>query len=129
MSANEENVMPIIEDSDGAPISQALQDVIDERSRQISAEGWTEEHDDRHAGGEMARAAACYAAHTDDEQGSYCDPDADNRHIPILWPWAPRWWKPKDRRRDLVRAAALIVAEIERLDRKAERRIATLEAK
>jgi hypothetical protein len=32
------------------------------------------------------------------------------------------WWKPKDRRRDLVRAAALIIAEIERLDRDAEAR-------
>jgi hypothetical protein len=33
------------------------------------------------------------------------------------WPWEDKWWKPKDRRRDLVRAGALIVAEIERLDR------------
>jgi hypothetical protein len=33
------------------------------------------------------------------------------------WPWADKDWKPKDRRRDLIRAAALIVAEIERLDR------------
>lgn len=28
------------------------------------------------------------------------------------------WWKPTNRRRDLVKAAALILAEIERLDRK-----------
>jgi hypothetical protein len=38
-----------------------------------------------------------------------------------LWPWSVQWWKPKDRRRDLVRAGALIVAEIERLDRAAAR--------
>jgi hypothetical protein len=37
-----------------------------------------------------------------------------------LWPWHDDWWKPKDRRRDLIRAAALIVAEIERLDRAAK---------
>jgi len=35
----------------------------------------------------------------------------------IAWPWDPKWWKPKDRRRDLVRAAALIIAEIDRHDR------------
>ena len=33
------------------------------------------------------------------------------------WPWNEAAWKPKDARRDLVRTAALIVAEIERLDR------------
>jgi hypothetical protein len=36
---------------------------------------------------------------------------------PQQWPWLSKWWKPKDRRRDLVRAAALVIAEIERLDR------------
>lgn len=97
-------------DEDGAPISQALQDVIDERSRHISAEGWTPEHDDEHTNGEMARAAVAYAT-----------PDGLRNFrldgTPHLWPWAREWWKPKDRRRDLVRAASLIVAEIERLDR------------
>lgn len=33
------------------------------------------------------------------------------------WPWNGRWWKPTNRRRDLIKAGALIVAEIERLDR------------
>lgn len=37
-----------------------------------------------------------------------------------VWPWDWAWWKPKNPRRDLVRAAALIIAEIERLDRAAE---------
>ena len=37
------------------------------------------------------------------------------------WPWSLDWWKPKDPRRDLVRAGALIVAEIERLDRQPAR--------
>ncbi|MCM0757438.1 hypothetical protein M7775_02505, partial [Sporomusa sphaeroides DSM 2875] len=32
-----------------------------ERQRQISQEGWTPEHDDQHANGELALAAACYA--------------------------------------------------------------------
>lgn len=36
----------------------------------------------------------------------------------LWWPWAVRWWKPKDPIRDLVRAGALIAAEIDRLQRK-----------
>jgi hypothetical protein len=31
------------------------------------------------------------------------------------WPWSFEWWKPKDRIRNLVRAGALIAAEIDRL--------------
>ena len=34
-----------------------------------------------------------------------------------LWPWLSSWWKPSTNRRDLVKAGALILAEIERLDR------------
>lgn len=37
--------------------------------------------------------------------------------VPRGWPWGSSWWKPKDPRRDLVRAGALILAEIERIDR------------
>lgn len=39
-------------------------------------------------------------------------------HVPPTWPWGAEWWKPKEPRRDLVRAGALIIAEIERLDRR-----------
>ena len=77
-----------------------IDEIEAERRRQIDVEGWTPEHDDQHADGSLAQAAACYAI------GS-----------PLYWPWDCKWWKPKGERRDLVRAAALIVAEIERLDR------------
>lgn len=94
----------------------ALEDIAAERRRQIEVEGWAPEHDDMHRDGVLARAAACYA-----------DPhlvfrgwtrDGQKVSIPDHWPWEPSWWKPTTRRRDLVKAAALIVAEIERLDRK-----------
>jgi hypothetical protein len=43
---------------------RAIDDVIAERQRQMSVEGWTREHDDReHGSGELARAAAAYALH------------------------------------------------------------------
>ena len=97
------------------PLSQqtrAVMDVLDERRRQIEQEGWTPEHDDRHAQGQMAGAAVCYLVEDIphwarlEAQGCY-------------WPWDAAWWKPGDNRRNLVKAGALILAEIERLDRAA----------
>lgn len=109
--------------------SEVLADVRAERVRQMHVEGWTEEHDDQHAAGEMARAAACYALAAVDTKPLCATLGANFAGntvwggqvalTTLLWPWAAKWWKPKDRRRDLVRAAALIVAEIERLDRAA----------
>lgn len=86
----------------------AARDVLAERERQKSVEGWTTKHDDDHAPGEMALAASCYAVHA-------AIPESKN--VTRLWPWSAKWWKPKDARRDLVRAGALILAEIERMDR------------
>lgn len=93
--------------------TQAASDVLAERARQIAAEGWTPEHDDEHDGGELARAGAAYALMADREI------HLKRKMTPGWWPWAVAWWKPKDRRSDLVRAGALILAEIERLDRAA----------
>lgn len=92
-------------------ISAAARDVLAERQRQISVEGWTPEHDDEHADGEMARAAACYARCAHVQMG------AKAPLPPNIWPWLESWWKPSTPRRDLVKAGALILAEIERLDR------------
>lgn len=75
-----------------------------ERERQVRVEGWTPEHDDTHVTGELIRAAICYAKGFGNAPG-------------VHWPWPDSWWKPKDRRSDLVRAGALIAAEIDRLDR------------
>ena len=101
------------------PHEHVVLEIARERERQMSAEGWTPGHDDTHTDGEMALAAAEYArvgaaryraiyAQRLKEEGA---------PPPVDWPWAAEWWKPKDRRRNLIRAAALIVAEIERLDR------------
>lgn len=104
-----------------AKVGGAIGDIADERRRQIDAEGWTPEHDDEHGDGEMADAAACYAATSDLFAADLIDEGQPDSMIVYrsVWPWDAEWWKPKDRRRDLVRAAALIVAEIERIDRKA----------
>lgn len=88
----------------------ALADIAAERERQREVEGWSSVHDDGHDTGEMAGAAACYALSTIKHW-------AKNQVIKLIWPWSDEWWKPKDARRNLVKAGALIVAEIERLDR------------
>lgn len=83
--------------------SRVLSEIAEERRRQVEEEGWTPDHDDCHVDGELGEAAAAYAAIHD---------GADT-----LWPFSDEWFKRTTRRRDLIKAGALIVAEIERLDR------------
>lgn len=89
----------------------AILDVIAERQRQQSVEGWMPEHDDEHCNGELAMAAVCYINETETVNR--------NGGKPWGWPWDASWWKPNARRRNLVKAGALILAEIERIDRAA----------
>lgn len=94
--------------------TQAANDVLAERKRQVEGEGWTPEHDDAHEGGELAAAASCYAI-------ASTSPAPPKTFAPGRWPWKEDDWKPTDRRRMLVKAGALVLAEIERLDRAALR--------
>lgn len=89
---------------------RALADIAAERTRQAEVETFDASHDDMATRGQLAAAAACYALNGVEHW-------AKDQGIKEFWPWAVTWWKPKDRRLDLVKAAALIVAEIERLDR------------
>lgn len=75
-----------------------------ERKRHVEREGWDADHDDGHTCDELARAAVCYAMPAPMRRMSY-------------WPWDEEYWKPtpKDRVRELVKAGALIAAEIDRL--------------
>lgn len=94
----------------GERLDGALLAVAVERRRQIEAENFDASHDDMATRGQLAGAAACYALNTIDHW-------AKDKGIAEFWPWEKVWWKPKDRRHDLIRAAALLIAEIERLDR------------
>lgn len=82
-------------------------DVQAERRRQITAEGWTPDHDDLYCAAELPRAAAAYIL------------SGANDEAPAIWPFSAKWWKPRDARANYMRAGALILAEIERLDRAA----------
>ena len=87
-----------------------------ERQRQIEKENWTPSHDDGHDMGELAIAAAVYATFDTDASVNYAL-DCEDADIPSGWPWGRNWWKPKDEISNLVRAGALIAAEIDRLQR------------
>lgn len=86
-----------------------------ERLRQLTQEGWTPAHDDAHTRAELSGAAACYAIAANElaSPRPYLNPPNIS-----LWPWEMKWWKPgNDPVRCLVKAGALIAAEIDRLQR------------
>lgn len=103
--------------------------IAQERQRQIEAEGWTPDHDDQHVRHELAWAASCYAApetvyrvRVDPERGVYWEEPwpteiGSARGNPYPFPWR----RPEcDRITQLVKAGALIAAEIDRLRRAEE---------
>lgn len=93
----------------------AIELIVDERIRQVEQEGYTFEHDDSHGAGELAMAAMCYAM---------LPMWRPAEMAPLGWPWSNLepmdGFKPTpdDRIRELVKAGGLIVAEIERLQRR-----------
>ncbi len=103
-----------IAEMESRTVTAAAADVLAERQRQVTAEGWTAEGDDSYQNSELADAAACYAIHAHNQGFS----------TPAHWPWSTTWWKQTNPRRDLVKAGALILAEIERIDRAAGIKVA-----
>lgn len=103
--------------------SKAAFDVIAERGRQIEVEGFDPAFDDANRkDGELSTAAACYLLIDFDSKSK--TGWLKRRVVGVInniWPLAPAWWKPRGKRWNLVRAAALIIAEIELLDRLQEK--------
>lgn len=87
------------------------EEIAQERGRHVTEKGFSFANDDKYTNHELTRAAVCYIA------GQFMA-----GQFMQLWPFNKKWWKPTDRRRDLIKAASLIVAEIERIDRAEERR-------
>ena len=104
----------------------AVDEIAAERQRQIDAEGWSADHDDGHDNRELATAAACYCLGLSHVEAATSTETLRVSASVRLWPWDMSWWKLKGRRRDLVRAGALIIAEIERLDRETAKRDAAV---
>ncbi len=109
-------------------------DVLAERERQRHHHAWSIAHDDEHTDGSLAAVAALYATpvrlfqkeELDDLGAAFKDPwpeswspDYDKRPLDPhgYWHLDNENAEPKFRRRLLVKSGALIIAEIERLDR------------
>ncbi len=86
----------------GCSAPSAIGLIAEERRRQVAGEGWSERHDDTHTNGELVLAAVAYL---------------DTSAADIYWPWDMVDFKPVtgDRIRELVKAGALVAAEIDRL--------------
>jgi len=101
----------------GEYLLKGINDVFAERTRQIEEEGYGATSDDSFDGGRLAAAGACYGIHA-----AWClSPDGKGKTLdglPAWWPMEPARWNPQDERTNLVKAAALIIAEIDRFDRK-----------
>jgi hypothetical protein len=114
-------------------------EVYEERRRQRAEEGFDAAHDDASDPGAQTRAAACYAYAA--AQPEHLTPFVDTTSksprtgrlgwfvrdtLVSMWPFGHAWWKPKTdapdwKRRCMVKAAALLLAAIERHDREAAR--------
>ena len=95
--------------------SKVLDDIAAERQRQC-LKGYDAAHDDKHNDGEIALGAALYAIPYEMpgmEQDNFI---RLHMMLDLSYDWS---LKPEpDHRKRLVKAAAMLVAEIERLDRK-----------
>lgn len=112
--------------------------ILAERRRQITEEGWTREHDDKHDSDELIRAACVYAS----PRVLYVKADGwGSETVTFMSIWPHDWdlksettrvngrgldreavkklndLQTPSRIRDLVKAGALIAAEIDRLQR------------
>lgn len=84
--------------------------IVNERLRQIAKEGYDAGHDDNplgHGQGQIAFAAMTYLM---------ANRTTDNEFLRrFYWPWQRHEFKPDTPVRNLVKAGALIAAEIDRL--------------
>ncbi|MGO3569158.1 MAG: hypothetical protein ACTIOQ_15100 [Serratia grimesii] len=99
--------------------TQAIKDVISERQRQRD-QGRDDAHDDGYIDGVLALGGAAYAI---SGAGFNCV-GTYRRRAKNLWPFPLETFNPAgnaNRRADLVRAAAMIIAEIDKIDRRTAR--------
>lgn len=81
--------------------------IRNERVRQVKEEGWSWLHDKQWKNGELVKAAICYAMTGITKKG-------EETVASLFWPWAAGWYKPRFDDSDLIRAGALIAAELDR---------------
>lgn len=110
--------------------ASVIEEIAHERSRQIAEKGYTTQLDDTRDRGELAMTAASFLLWAISKTGDLpifaafglapMRAKANAGWVglgSLLWPWDHDFPYDTPRRARLVKAAALIVAEIERLDR------------
>lgn len=107
--------------SKGSEMKTGAKLIAEERTRQVEKENWSAMHDDDHDRGCLAMAGECYVKHYRQRNHMFdlSPMNYQSEPVPDEWPadWSDESWKPKSPIRDLVRAGALIAAEIDRLQR------------
>jgi hypothetical protein len=92
--------------------ANAVRDVLAERAKQRAK--WGDRRDDEHAEAEIAVIAAELAIAHAPDAAVYCPDSAHDQHLADEWGLIAKHPRTRDR---LVIAGALLLAEIERLDR------------
>ena len=102
-------------------VMNAIELIAAERKRQLT-KGWTPERDDKHDLGELSQGGAAYAS-----VASAMIRGASHEEFPIEmmraegdWPFEDHWNPKPDILTNLVKGAAMIAAEIDRLLRKSK---------
>ncbi|HBM2965838.1 TPA: hypothetical protein LVK93_005869, partial [Klebsiella michiganensis] len=81
-----EELQARIAELESRTVTAAAADVLAERKRQVTTEGWTPEHDDQHVNFEMAIAGGLYAISAVDSHHKL------RNSAPSAWPWDRKWW-------------------------------------
>lgn len=95
-----------------------LSEIRQECIEQVTDRGYDAEHDDGHTTGDLARIA-CYLAYPAEEVGSRVGTTPVSVLFPPGFDIDSHRYRQHDRRTCLKKAAALLVKEIQRLDRRA----------
>ena len=116
----DEAAKPLLPDTTkGINVSEGIRLITAERTKQIEGYGFLPEGDADYINLELIAAATCYIASACAEKETRQELRGT---VPELWPWTAESWKPSafdsvgSRIRELVKAGALIAAEIDRLE-------------
>lgn len=85
-------------------MGKGIELIAAERERQIKVEGYDTKHDFNEPLDSIVSAAVSYAL-----------VDIDKNQAEKWWKWEWKFWKPKDRKRNLIRAGALIAAALDKI--------------
>lgn len=99
-----------------------IDQIVDERRRQMLSEGFTAAHDDQWEHGELSAAALSYIEVAAEQAAPHFPGENRPWETRTDWPWISECWNPSDDPvRNLVKAGALIAAEVDRLQRAVKR--------